>query len=127
MGLEKEKKIGFKLDLNLLHFKPGMVVSYNWYVKVICLKRAKIQFLKVAKFYRRLYGWGHEQKLSSWDFKIVRRFFCSSGLPYLHLSITANTLQDSDGQGIEFIINHALVNFLDGNWKDVSVIHLFVA
>ena len=50
-------------------------------MKVICLKRAEIQFLKVAKFYRR---------------------FCSSGLPYLHLSITANTLQDSDGQGIEF-------------------------
>ena len=43
---------------------------------------------------------------------------------YLSLQILCKTVMARE---LNLLINHALVNFLDANWKDVSVIHLFVA
>ena len=70
---------------------------------------------------------GMNKSVSAEISKLSGSFFVPVVYPiyiYLSLQILCKTVMARE---LNLLINHALVNFLDANWKDVSVIHLFVA
>ena len=71
--------------------------------------------------------WGMNKSVPAEISKLSGSFFVPVVYPiyiYLSLQILCKTVMARE---LNLLINHALVNFLDANWKDVSVIHLFVA